>query len=206
MSEATDESEVPKRMQRYPPAEITAAEFEEFVAGVFDSVAPEMENLSVTIHDQIQGVDGSYDFDATVRFSWAGVDFLVLVEAKRHKNPIKRELIHTLRQKQLSVGAHKAIMFSTSPFQSGALTFAKVHGIALITVTEGRFTIETKAMEAPPVLTREEAKARFGVPTFVGHAYGPAETPDTTRVTLISPERPEYVRELLLEGPFAPDG
>jgi hypothetical protein len=43
------------------------------------------------------------------------MDFLMLVEAKRHKNPIKRELVQVLHSKLRSVGAHKAAMIAPRP-------------------------------------------------------------------------------------------
>lgn len=82
------------------PAKITPAEFEQFVVELLDSVGPLVESLEVTLHDKIQGTDGVYDFDATVRFGLAGMRFLVLVEAKRHKNPIKRELVQVLHDSE----------------------------------------------------------------------------------------------------------
>jgi hypothetical protein len=51
---------------------------------VLESVEPFVENLDVTVHDQLEGTDGRYDFNTTARFSFAGMRFLVLVEAKRH--------------------------------------------------------------------------------------------------------------------------
>ncbi len=150
------------------------------------------------------GVDGEYDFDATVRFSMGGMNFLVLAEAKRHKNPVKRELVQVLNDKLRSVGAQKAVMISTAPYQSGALEYAKVHGIALVTVTEGRFTYETKAAYGVPPMTRQQARERLGLPDFVGHAYGPGEEEGSTRVTLISPEYPDCIAEVLLGIEAAP--
>jgi Protein of unknown function (DUF4238) len=70
-----------------------------------------------------------------------------------------------------SVGAHKGVMFSTSGFQRGAVDFAKTHGIALVSVTEGRFMYETKSAERRPALTREEAKEMWNLPTFAGQCY-----------------------------------
>jgi hypothetical protein len=96
----------------YPQPKITPGEFEEFVAGQLLGRLPEVSNLTVTVHERITGADGAYDFDATVRYQFAGMSFLVVVEAK---NPIKRELVQILRQKALSVGAHKGVMVSTSP-------------------------------------------------------------------------------------------
>jgi hypothetical protein len=40
------------------------------------------------------------DFDATVRYQLAGMSFLVVVEAKLHKNPIKRELVQILSRRR----------------------------------------------------------------------------------------------------------
>jgi hypothetical protein len=146
----------------------------------------------------IRGVDGEYDFDATVRYELAGMAFLTLVEAKLHKNPIKRETVQVLHQKLLSVGAHKAVLVSTAPFQAGALRFAVTHGIALVTVTEGRFTYETRAAVQPPPLTREQARDDFGLPTFVGHGYSTGDERGSISVMLMSPEYPEYLAEHLL--------
>ncbi len=183
---------------RYPPADISPSEFEDWAASVFESAQSSLDDLTVTVHDRVTGTDGEFDFDATVRFRWAGVDFVVIVEAKRHKNPIKRELVQVLHSKMQSVGAHKGVMFSTSGFQRGAVDFAKTHGIALVSVTEGRFMYETKSAERRPALTREEAKEMWNLPTFAGHCYQPGDTPDATRLTLIDTRHPEYVRDLLV--------
>jgi hypothetical protein len=187
---------------RYPTPDITPREFEEFVTDVLAAAASRLDAYTVTLQDRVEASDGTYVFDATVRYEQAGFAFLVLVEAKRHKNPIKREVVQTLHQKMQSVGGQKAILVSTSPFQRGALEFAKQHRIALVTVTEGRFTIETKSADAPPVPTREAA-ARLGVPTFVGHAYAAGDTPGSTVVTIVSPEHPEYIEDLLRPDPEA---
>ncbi len=184
---------------RYEPAQLSPAEFEQFVASLFESLAGTraLSELRVENHEVIRGVDGAYDFDATVRFDVAGMGFLVLVEAKCHRNPIKRELVQVLHQKLQSVGAQKAVLVSTAPFQSGALEFALAHGIALVTVTEGRFTYETKSVAPSPALSRDEAAA-YGLPIFVGHGYSRGESPGSVRVTIMSPEFPEYVAEHLL--------
>lgn len=195
-----DESAVGREMVQYPPADITSDEFEAFVTELFQATADQLEELTVTPHEKIVASDGTYDFDATVRFDWAGLSFLVLVEAKRHKDPIKRELVAVLHQKIHSVGANKGVMISTSPYQRGALQFAKQHGIALATVTEGRFTIEAKAAVKPPVMSREEAR-EYGLETFVGHVYSEGSEPGSTNVTLLSPRYPEYVAEHLLSLP-----
>lgn len=184
----------------YPPADITPAEFETFVTSLFDAIEERggITNLRIQNHEVVEGSDGSYDFDATVRYELAGMKFLVLVEAKLHKNPIKRETVQVLNQKLQSVGAQKGVLVSTAPFQTGALDFALTHGIALVTVTEGRFTYETKAASKTPAPTREQARERFGIPVFVGHGYSNGDDPGSVGVTVMSPEYPEYLVKHLL--------
>lgn len=193
----TDAGDVAFETAHYPLAAITPAQFERFVVGLLESIEPLVEALEVTLHDKIRGADGLYDFDATVRFELAGMGFLVLVEAKRHKDPIKRELVQVLHAKLQSVGAQKAAMIATAPYQRGALEYAKKHGIALATVTEGRFTFETKSVGDAPAMSRQEATGRYALPEFVGHVYGAGESPRSTSVTLLSTEYPHYVAEAL---------
>jgi hypothetical protein len=191
------DQEIARETAHYPAAKITPAEFEQFVVELLESVEPLVESLEVTLHDKIEGIDGVYDFDATVKFVLAGMRFLVLVEAKRHKNPIKRELVQVLHDKLRSVGAQKAAMIATAPYQRGALDYAKTHGVALATVTEGRFTFETKAFGEREAMSRQQAADRFGLPKFVGHAYGSGDEPASTSMTLLSAEYPSYIAEAL---------
>lgn len=200
---STAEDPVARPTAHYPSAEITPAEFETFVTSLFDAVESTglVTNLRVQNHEVVRGVDGQYDFDATVRYELAGMDFLVLVEAKRHSNPIKRELVQVLHQKLQSVGAQKAILISMAPFQTGALEFALIHGVALVTVTEGRFTFETKSATSSPILTRAQASERYGIASFVGHGYSQGDTPGSVGVKVMSPRYPKYLAEHLLAGP-----
>lgn len=195
---ALDETDVPVGMFQYPAADISPDEFEAWVGELLESASADLQDLCITVHDKVFGTDGTFDLDATIRFRWAGMDFLVISEAKRHMHPIKRELVQVLHSKVQSTGAHKGVLFSAAPFQRGAVEFAKVHGIALIHVTEGRFTFETRVQGSRPPLSREEATKHFGLPVFVGHSYGPGDSAGSTRVTLISGEHPDYVRDALL--------
>jgi hypothetical protein len=194
------DDDIARPTAQYPSAEITPAEFETFVTSLFTGIGNEggVSNLLIQNHEVVRGSDGTYDFDATVRYDLAGMAFLVIVEAKLHKNPIKRETVQVLHQKLQSVGAHKAVLISTAPFQRGAVEFALTHGIALVTVTEGRFLYETKSASASQALTRAEAGDRFGVPAFVGHAYSSGRTEGWTSMTLLSPNYPEHLAKHLL--------
>jgi hypothetical protein len=195
-TEGSDDEKVDRWIATRPPAEdISPAEFEEFVAELLRAGSPGLENYMVQSHEVIHGVDGDYDFDATVRFSVLGMDYLVLVEDKRHEHPIKRELVQVLHQKLQSVGAQKAVMISTAPFQRGAIEFAKTHRIALVMVSEGRFTFETRAAAPKPVMSREEAREKYGIPTFVAVCFGPGDKPGWTSITTIDPDDSQRIQE-----------
>jgi HJR/Mrr/RecB family endonuclease len=114
----TSESEVPSWMSRYPPAEISPREFEQFVAELFASLPSEVTGVQVEVHDRVEGRDGAFEFDATVRCEWRGLSFLILLEAKRHASAIKREDVQVLHQKLLSVGAQKAVCSPRHPFKA----------------------------------------------------------------------------------------
>lgn len=135
MNEDTDDDIVPRPLRNQDPVELTPSEFEVFVVDMFRALGPDVANLDIQLHEQITAADGTYDFDATVRFEQAGLHFLVLVEAKRHVNPIKRDIVMLINGKMQSVGAQKGVVVSTAPFQAGALTYARKHGIALVHVS-----------------------------------------------------------------------
>ena len=120
----------------------------------------------------------------------------MLVEAKLHKNPIKRELVQVLYQKVQSAGAHKGVMVSTAPHQTGAVRFAQVHGIALATVTEGRFLYEARDALPTPQLSRAEAAARLGYPTFISHYDESGDKMGSIRVWSLLPGDDEYTRDV----------
>jgi restriction endonuclease len=134
-----------------PPAipssdwDMTPDEFEELTTRLIEEVMGAADAFTIERHTILEADDGTYDIDAAVTFEVGGFTFLVLVEAKRHKDPIKRELVAVLHQKLRSTGAHKGLLASASGFQSGAITFAKRHGIALATVSDGQLKIENKA-------------------------------------------------------------
>jgi hypothetical protein len=70
------------------------------------------------------------------------------------------------------------------------VAFAQPHGIALLTVTEGRYIFETKSADVQPALTRQQAWDHFGLPTYAAHLHTPGENPGTTRVQLVTLAEP----------------
>jgi len=136
--------------------------------------------------ERVAGADGDYEIDVTARFNALNMNFLVLVECKHHKSPIKRELIQALHSKVQSAGAHKGALFSTSGFQSGALEFASAHGIATVQVVDGRSTYFTRSF-GPPV----EPPAWTNIPAVAGWLIA------GDRHSLVSAGHGEYLREAL---------
>jgi restriction system protein len=49
----------------------------------------------------------------------------MLIECKRHKEKVKRDLVMVLHQRLQSVGGQKAMLFSTAGFQTGAVEYAR---------------------------------------------------------------------------------
>ena len=125
-------------MTPYPAAEISPAEFEGMVGQILNLAWQGTSQYTVTVHDKITAADGAYDLDATVRSQQGGMEFVTVVEAKRHRHPIRRDLVQVLLQKVRSIGAHKGLMIATTTYQKGAIEYARAHGVALATVTLDR--------------------------------------------------------------------
>ena len=118
--------------------ELTALEFERTVKRWFESVAETLDEFEAHHLEPIKGMDGEFAFDVSLRFTaFGGAKMLCVCECKKHKNPIKREVVQTLYAKLRSVGAQKRIVVSTASFQAGAKEFAIKHGIALVQIVNG---------------------------------------------------------------------
>lgn len=182
-------------MHRFPnPEDITPTEFELMVKSWFESVADSLEEFTAQHLEAIQGSDGEFAFDVTIRFTaFHGAKFLVVAECKKHTSPIKRDIVQILNDKKRSVGAHKGFVISTSPFQSGAQEYALQHGIALCQVHSGNIAyIQANAARMPPKI---EADADPYVATF------PCRMADGTvfPVALIARKRTYWLEQYLLE-------
>ncbi len=123
----------------FPPlSQIAPEEFEVLVKSWFEKVGHTMESFEVAHLETLPGADGEYTFDVTIRFkAFLGAQFLVLVECKKHTNPVKREVIQVLNDRLRSVGGHKGFVVATTSFQSGTIEYARKHGIALVQVVSG---------------------------------------------------------------------
>ncbi len=101
--------------------------FERVVAAIHSA---EMAGANVLLNEKIKG----REFDVSIRFKNGPHSYLTLIECKKYSNPIPVEKVEAFITKSSDAGANKSIMFSSSGFQSGAITAATRHGIDLYTV------------------------------------------------------------------------
>ena len=131
--------------------EITPTEFERQVKRWLEGTEGKLVNFEVTHHQFLPGPSGEFEIDVVVEFEvLGGAVIKILVECKRYKDPIKRDVVMLLKAKLDEIGAHKGMVFSTAQFQSGALEYAKTHGIATVIVQDGHAAYQTRAMGGGP--------------------------------------------------------
>lgn len=132
---------------------ISPGEFEDPVRTWLKRSCRKLVKFDVRRRETLSGQGGEYEIDILVELEiFDGALIRVLVECKRHKNPIKRDLVMVLDSKLRDVAAHKGVIFSTSGFQRGAVKYAKTHGIAAVRVAGVETTYLAKAEGArrPP--------------------------------------------------------
>jgi hypothetical protein len=176
---------------RWPTFELTAADYERAVAEIVRTANQEVADWQVRHLESVEGVDGTYVIDVTVRFRLLGADFLTLFECKRHARPVERGDVQVLRDKLRSTGAQKGVLVAASGFQEGALVYARAHGIACVRLVDGAWTYETR--DLAPLVRR---------PTGQYVAYAQYLTVGGRGSRMLSGER-GYVRELLFIEPMA---
>jgi restriction system protein len=130
-------------------ANISPVEFELLVRDFLSNVGKELTSFVATHNTVLNATDGQYQIDVYGEFDFLGVTMKVLVECKRYKSKVKRDVVQLLYDKLRATGSQKGIVFATSGFQEGAITFASQHGIALVRVIEGRYTYFTKSQGSP---------------------------------------------------------
>ena len=163
---------------------ITPTEFEEYCFGILKGYA-EAEGLKEfeIEHDvKIPAADGTYQIDVYATFVALGVEFKVIAECKRYSKPVSREKVAVLADKVRSLGAHKGILMSTSGFQTGAHTYAKEHGIALIQIMNRdvmhllNACIPENAAQAREIFLQQEWIRRM--PEYYAYEYSDIDFPD----------------------------
>lgn len=146
------------------PAQVSPQQYEEQVVNWLRGATENLDSFKIQHLRYLSGSGGDYEFDAVAEITlFKGARIIVLVECKRYSRPVERDEVLALWAKLQDVGAHKAMMFATCGFQSGALSFAKSRGITTITFIKGDFLYETKAAIPTP-----EPPPCAGLPEFAG--------------------------------------
>jgi restriction system protein len=172
---------------------LTPDEFEAFVKERLKRQArnAKLKNFVVNKKERLRGPDGEYEIDIVVRFEVCDAEIVVLVECKRHKNPVKRELVQVLYDKRRSLGAYKCMMFSTSRYQSGALEYASKNGVALIQVTSGSMTRLTRS---------ETGFVPTGTPDLAAWRILPSDNGGLESLTLLDEDNPDVLSDVIPVG------
>lgn len=127
--------------------QISPSEYEQQVIAWLRASKSDFDRFTIRHSYHLSGTGGDYEFDGVAEFAlFGGARLIVLVECKRCNRPVERDEVMSLWAKLQDVGAHKAMVFSTSGFQSGALEFATSRGIATITFVSGAFQYETRGL------------------------------------------------------------
>jgi restriction system protein len=118
--------------------DLSSTEFEMYCYDILKGYAEEqkLKNFKIEHSKKIKAFDGEYEIDVFASFEALGTRIQVLCECKRYKNPVKRNLVLELHKKLDSIGANKGILMTNNRFQSGAIEYARAHGIALIQVSK----------------------------------------------------------------------
>ena len=129
------------RLDHKPICDMSPTEFEKCCLDILSGFAEEEQLKGFTIKHNtiIPASDGRYQIDVYAEFSALGSQFKILCECKKYKYSVNREKVAVLHKKLDSIGAQKGILISTSDFQSGAIEYAKAHGIALIKAEDYHF-------------------------------------------------------------------
>lgn len=172
---------------------ISPSEYEDFVKAWLDEELGTLESYESDVRSKEQSHDGEFEIDIKAKFNISGLCFLILVECKRHKNRIKREVAQVLHSKMQSLGANKGILCSTSGFQSGTLEYCTKHGIACIQMAAGETNFHTRSSDNQ--INYDPCEV-WGIPRIIGWLTTSQGNGRILR-SLVSCEDKDYIREYL---------
>lgn len=178
-------------MIQKPEIDISPKEYEDFVKEWFDEEFGELNDYESKVRTKEQAHDGEFEIDIKIKFRLSGFDFLLLVECKKHKNRIKREVAQILHQKMQSLGAQKAVICSTSDFQSGTLKYSQKHGIACIRMAPGESNFHTRSKN---INIDYDPCEVWGIPRVIGWLQT-IEGNAIIHSSLVSSDHKKYIQE-----------
>jgi restriction system protein len=173
------------------PVSIAPDAFEREVKAILDAAGAELVEYRSEHRSKVVGLDGVYEIDVLARFSALGVEFRVLVECKHQRNAVKRDVVQVLHDRVRATGAQKGILVSTAQFQSGALEYARAHGIALVQLVEGRSTYFTRGLGGPT-----EPPPWANIPAYAGWMVS-LSSEGSERRSLLDINHTDALREFL---------
>lgn len=183
-------------MERKCICDMDPIEFEKACLEILKGYAEEeqLKDFEIIHNKIIKSSDGKYQIDIFAKFTAMKSQFKILCECKRYKYSISREKVAVLHQKLISIGAQKGILISTSDFQSGAIEYAKAHGIALIKVDDYHFEYlchsnDNMQCDDDPFLYVEQH-----MPSYVAYDY----TCDMNEPKKVYPTR-AIIKQLIIE-------
>lgn len=150
-------------------ADITPTEFELFCRATLEAyaVTEGLKDFSILHNQKVTVHDGIYQIDNLAEFTALSVRFKVLIECKYYKRKIERDEVMLLKSKLESDAANKGIIISTSGFQSGAVLYAKEHGVALLQIIEESILhINNSARPINPAMAAMELEYRKRLPRY----------------------------------------
>jgi hypothetical protein len=130
---------------------LSPEEFELEIKRQFDCMSRGLKNYKSTHRELIPGPDGEYEIDIVASFESLGLNFKTLIECKNYKRKVEREVLLALHTKKESLGAQKAVLVTTVGFQTGALEFAKSHGIAAMVFKNWRLERILNSKDLPGI-------------------------------------------------------
>lgn len=111
------------------PTEPRWKHFERLVAAIHKAAA---QGGKVTWNDKIDG----RQFDATIRFEHALYTYLTVIECRDYEKRVPISDVEAFVTKARSAGANKAVMVSSSGYQSGCYDVARQNHIGLYTLKQ----------------------------------------------------------------------
>lgn len=159
---------------------------------MLEAAGADLDSFDAKHREKLPGSDGVYEIDISVRFNALDANFLVLIECKHQKDPIKRDIVQILHDRIRSTGAHKGIVFSTSSFQSGAVEYAAKHGIGLVILCNGSSAWITKSADVQP----SEPPPWANIPAYMGY-FNKLNEEGNQQFQIVSERHSEYLIEFL---------
>ncbi|WP_411880032.1 restriction endonuclease [Polaromonas sp. YR568] len=132
------------------PVQVSPQDYERQVVRWLSDANKSPVDLTIEHLKNLEGSGGLYEIDAVATLILlGGMEIKIIVECKRYSRKVEREVLLALQAKKEDVRAQKAMIFSTSGFQSRAIDYASEKGICCVSFLDGQALMMTKGFDAP---------------------------------------------------------